>query len=163
MTQAQTDAEPLTPEKRDKFSNRDGRLGEKPSITPHPIVFFDGDCVMCNGFVDLMLRLDPSGKILLSPLQGETAKQYLPPLPPKREEWTIYYWDESGLYARSEAVVRICQRLNNWISMFSIAAWIPLFLRDGVYNLIARNRYNLFGKRETCRVPPSTKQDRFLP
>lgn len=127
-----------------------------------PIIFFDGECVMCNWFVDLMMRLDPDATILLSPLQGETAKRILPPLPAASEEWTIYYLDESGLSERSEAVVRICRRLNNWISSFSLIAVIPLPLRDRAYNLIAKNRYNLFGRRDTCRLPTPQEQARFL-
>ena len=127
-----------------------------------PIIFFDGECVMCNGFVDLMLRLDPGAKIALSPLQGETANQYLPPLPTDRKEWTIYYIDETGLYDRSEAFVRICQRLNNWVVIFSMIGWMPVSLRDGVYNLIASNRYQLFGRLDTCRISTPQEQDRFL-
>ena len=128
-----------------------------------PIIFFDGECVMCNGFVDLMLRLDPQARILMAPLQGKTAEDYLPPLPENRKAWTIYYLDETGLYARSEAFVRICQRLNNWASVLAITKIFPLPFRDGVYNVIAQNRYRLFGRQSSCRVPTATEQMHFLP
>ena len=128
-----------------------------------PIVFFDGVCVMCNRFVDLMIRLDPKARLMLAPLQGETARQYLPPLPQNHREWTIYFLDDIGLCDRSEAFIRICWRLKNWVSIFSIIKLIPTPIRDAVYNLIARNRYQVFGKLEQCRIPTPEEQARFLP
>lgn len=135
----------------------------QPSICDRPIIFFDGECVLCNRFVDIMLYLDPQANLAIAPLQGETAKELLPPLPDNRKEWTIYYFDESGLYSRSEAFVRICQRLNNWVSILSLIALLPLPVRDGLYNIIASNRYNLFGRKPTCRMPEPDEQVHFLP
>ena len=128
-----------------------------------PIVFFDGECVMCNRFVDVMIRLDPTAKILLAPLQGETAQMYLPPLPGNRQEWTIYYLDKAGLCDRSEAFVRICLRLNNWVSIFSLLRVLPRSFRDHLYGIIARNRYQMFGQLDQCRMPTAADQERFLP
>ena len=139
--------------------------GDRPQLPKgdRPIIFFDGDCVMCNAFVDLMLQIDPEAKIRLTPLQGETAKRYLPPLPENQREWTLYYLDETGLYERSEAVVRICKRLDNWVSLLSWGSILPLPLRDTAYNWVARHRYDLFGKRDSCRMPTPEEQARFLP
>ena len=128
-----------------------------------PIIFFDGECVMCNGFVDIMLRLDPNARILMAPLQGEIAKEVLPPLPVNRKEWTIYFLDESGLYCRSEAFIRICKRLNNWVSILGITGMVPLPIRDGIYNFIASNRYSFFGRKPNCRIPSASEQEHFLP
>ena len=128
-----------------------------------PIVFFDGECVMCNAFVDLMLQLDQDAKLRLTPLQGETAKRFLPPLPANRQEWTIYYLDETQLCDRSEAVIQICRRIGGWITPLSWGRFISLSIRDALYTLIARHRYNLFGKRDTCRVVTADERNRFLP
>lgn len=127
-----------------------------------PIVFFDGECVMCNRFVDFLIHADPSARILIAPLQGETAKIYLPPLPDQRQEWTIYYLDQSGLWDRSEAFVRICQHLKNWVMLFSILGLIPLPLRDYGYGIIASRRYQIFGQLDQCRIPTPAEQTRFL-
>lgn len=133
------------------------------SQSDRPIIFFDGDCVMCNTFVDLMLQIDPEARVRLAPLQGETAQRLLPPLPNNRREWTIYYLDETGLCDRSEAVIKICQRLESWVSVLSWARFISLPIRDLVYNWVAYHRYDWFGQRDTCRVPTAQEQDRFLP
>jgi predicted DCC family thiol-disulfide oxidoreductase YuxK len=55
----------------------------------HPIVFFDGDCVMCNGFLDWLMVIDRSALFRVAPLQGETAERLLPPLPQNPEDWSI--------------------------------------------------------------------------
>lgn len=139
------------------------QTASQPTATQQPIVFFDGECVMCNGFVDLLLRVDPLGTILIAPLQGQTARQYLPPLPPDREAWSIYYQDERGLYNQSDAFIQVCKRLGGVWSIFAAIGLIPRPIRDRIYRLIARNRYRLFGRRSTCRMPNKSEQARFLP
>lgn len=139
------------------------QTASQPVSIQQPIVFFDGECVMCNGFVDLLLKVDPVGTILIAPLQGQTAKQYLPPLPIDREAWSIYYRDESGLSDQSDAFIQVCKRLGGVWSVFTVIYWIPRPIRDRIYRLIARNRYRLFGRRDTCRMPHKSEQARFLP
>lgn len=132
-------------------------------VRKQPIVFFDGECVMCNGFVDILLQVDPSGTILIAPLQGQTARQFLPPLPTDREDWSIYYQDEFDLYQQSDAFIQICRRLGSVWSIFGVIGLIPKPIRDRIYRFIARNRYRLFGRRDTCRMPNESEQERFLP
>jgi predicted DCC family thiol-disulfide oxidoreductase YuxK len=145
-----------------------------PLITPYssdhletaihqPIVFFDGECVMCNKFVDALLKIDPSGQILIAPLQGQTAQRYLPPLPLNRGEWSIYYLDNTHLYQQSDAFIQVCQRLGSIWSVFSLISFIPRPIRDKLYRLIAHHRYQLLGRRSTCRIPSKQEEMRFLP
>ncbi len=129
----------------------------------HPIVFFDGDCVMCNGFLDWLIRLDRSALFRVSPLQGETAIRLLPPLPKNPEDWSIYLLDETGLYSQSEAVLQILRRLGGVWSLLSAGRVIPVALRDSVYRVVARNRYRILGTRDSCRVPSEQDRSRFLP
>ena len=142
-------------------------------VEDRPIIFFDGDCVLCNGFVDFLLQIDLDGLFYLSPLQGETARRYLPPLPHNREEWSIYYFDATQasshdrehtvLYCQSDAVIQICRRLGGLWSLVSLGRTIPSPVRDAVYRLVARNRYRLLGQRSTCRMPTDAERSRFLP
>lgn len=128
-----------------------------------PIVFFDGECVMCNGFVDLLIKIDPLVMVRVAPLQGQTARQYLPPLPQHREDWSIYYLDHRSLYAQSDAFIHICRRLGGIWAVLSLVSLIPRPVRDFVYRIIARNRYRWFGRRSTCRMPSEQEKKRFLP
>lgn len=130
---------------------------------------------MCNGFVDFLLKIDSVGLFYLSPLQGETARQYLPPLSHHREEWSIYYLDTTAsltqtgdersapLYSQSDAVIQICRRLGGMWSLAALGNGIPSVIRDTVYRMVARNRYRLFGQRSTCRMPTEAERSRFLP
>ena len=129
----------------------------------HPIVFFDGECVMCNGFLDWMITIDRSALLKVSPLQGETARRLLPPLPHNPEEWSIYFLDETRLYSQSEAVVQILRRLGGFWAMLSVAGVVPVVVRDAVYRSVASNRYRILGKRDTCRLPNEDERSRFLP
>ncbi len=128
-----------------------------------PIVFFDGECIMCNQFVDLLLKIDRIGTIMIAPLQGQTAAKFLPPLPSDREEWSIFYLDQGELSDQSDAFLNICRRLGGIWSILSLFKIIPRSIRDSIYRVIARNRYRLFGRRSTCRMPNEQEKSRFLP
>ena len=130
--------------------------------TTVPIVFFDGECIMCNTFLDWMMAIDQPMTLKVAPLQGKTATQYLPPLAADPEDWSIYLLDETGLYNQSDAVIRIAQRLGGLWALAAAAGVLPKFIRDGVYRAIAANRYRMFGKRE-CRLPNAEDRARFLP
>jgi len=129
----------------------------------HPIIFFDGVCNLCNGVVDLLLRLDRDEQFRFASLQGETARDLLPPLGDDARTWSFVYYDEDGAQLRSDAALTVCQRLGGIWWLLSLARIVPRFLRDPVYRLVARNRYRVFGQRETCRVATPEEKARFLP
>lgn len=128
-----------------------------------PIIFFDGDCVMCNGFVDWILKIDQESIFRLSPLQGQTATQLLPSLPRERESWSMFYLDGTQLYSQSDAALQVLKRLGGFWSILSLIRGVPRFCRDPIYRMIARHRYRLCGRRSTCRIPTEQEQDHFLP
>ena len=138
-------------------------MSQESQLDPQrPIVFFDGECGLCNGTVDWLLKIDRRGDLLFAPIQGQTAKEKLPELESDPAQWSIYYLDENGLKARSRAVVAIMSRVG---APWSALRWIKLIprpLRDFFYRVIAHNRYKWFGKRETCRRPEPHERDRFL-
>ncbi len=133
-----------------------------PTAAP-PIIFFDGVCAMCNRFVDLVLRADRRRVFRFAPIQGETAKRLLPPLPADPASWSMVYLDEHGLHDQSEASLQVYRRLGGAFRLLSLARLVPRALRDPVYRWIARNRYRWFGRRDTCRVPSAAERERFLP
>jgi predicted DCC family thiol-disulfide oxidoreductase YuxK len=128
-----------------------------------PIIFFDGVCGMCNAFVDLVLHADNHDTFLFAPLQGETASRMLPPLPSDPREWSLIYLDERGSHEMSDASLEIYKRIGGAWKLLSYAQIVPRVIRDPVYRVIARTRYQFFGKREACRMPSATDQARFLP
>jgi predicted DCC family thiol-disulfide oxidoreductase YuxK len=128
-----------------------------------PIVFFDGECNLCNGFVDYVIRHDPAGRHRFSPLQGETAREYAGELDIE-DLSTVVLADEDGLYTQSDAVLRILVRLGGLQAFLGRAGRLcPRGVRDLVYRYVARHRYGWFGRRESCRVPTAEERARFLP
>jgi predicted DCC family thiol-disulfide oxidoreductase YuxK len=128
-----------------------------------PIVFFDGVCGMCNGVVDMLLKIDRKQLFLFAPLQGETAARMLPPLPENPEQWSMILLDEKGMHDQSDASLEIYRRLGGIWWFLSLVRFVPRFIRNPAYRVIARNRYRWFGKKEQCRIPTPEERARFLP
>lgn len=126
------------------------------------IIFFDGVCNLCNGFVDTVIRADRSGMFKFAPLQGETAKTKLPPT--LRESLTsVVYYENGRIYTEADAVLRIAKNLPGAARVFgTLGQFLPQFITLASYRLIAANRYRLFGRRESCRLPTPGERSRFL-
>jgi predicted DCC family thiol-disulfide oxidoreductase YuxK len=145
-----------------------------PRIDPaeHPIVFFDGVCALCNGFVDFVMARDRRGRFRVAALQGETAAAMgaMEAQPghssaagdsdPMR---SILLRDGGRWYRKSDAALRVVAGLDGAWKLTRPLLWIPRNLRDTAYDFIARNRYRWFGKREACRMPTPSERERFLP
>ena len=125
------------------------------------ILFFDGVCNLCNVFVDFLIRRDRNLQLHFAPLQGPTAKARLPAEMPQ-ELASVVYWDGQSLLTKSDAILAATGHLPgpwNWLTGLKL---VPRVLRDLVYDLIASNRYRVFGKRDLCRVPTPEERSRFL-
>lgn len=130
----------------------------------YPIVFFDGVCNFCNYWVNFAIRRDPGKKLRFSPLQGETAKQVLSPFGINLTSLSsVILVEHHRVYTQSSAAIRICKHLKGAWKIFYGLMIIPKFIRDPLYNLIARNRYRWFGKKDSCMIPSPEVRERFLP
>ena len=127
------------------------------------IVFFDGVCGLCNRFVDFTLARDHAAYFLFAPLQGETFAARVGATRHQERLRSIVFWDGQQAHVKSEAVLRIVERLGGGWLLVRPLLLVPLALRDSVYDCVAKNRYRWFGKRETCRLPSKTEKERFLP
>ncbi len=127
---------------------------------PHTLVFFDGVCGLCNGFVDFLVRHDRAQVLRYAPLQGSTAARFerMP-----RTLDSVVVVDGPRVLVKSDAALTVLARLGGVWRLSAVARVVPRVLRDAVYDLIARNRYAWFGKREACRVPEPHEARVFLP
>jgi predicted DCC family thiol-disulfide oxidoreductase YuxK len=134
----------------------------------HSIVLYDGLCGMCDGVVQFLLRHDRKDAFRFAPQQGEEAKQILArhALNPAAMEtlFFIEHYDRARerVYTRSEAVLRMAKDLGGIWTLALATRLLPRILRDACYDLIAGNRYRIFGRRTECRVPSSQDQHKFL-
>jgi predicted DCC family thiol-disulfide oxidoreductase YuxK len=129
-----------------------------------PILFFDGVCNLCNQAVQVYLRRDTEGKIRFASLQSGLAHEMLPKLGVDPNDMTSLVFVQDGkAYLRSEGALVADAFLGGWRGKLSNALRIlPLWLRDGAYRIISRNRYRWFGKKDTCMIPRSEWKERFL-
>ncbi len=127
------------------------------------IVFFDGICVLCNRAVDFLLKNDHKKKLKFASLQSASAKAFLQQIQSQSvKEDTIIFYDEGRIYIKSMAVLKIAGYLGFPWSAFAILLAIPRQWRDGIYDLIARNRAKWFGIREKCRIPDQETIGRII-
>jgi len=126
-------------------------------------VLFDGVCNLCNGSVLFIVARDPEAYFRFAPLQSETGRRLLVEsgLIDSPSDSIVLIQDGQG-FTRSRAALEIVRRLRFPWSLFYALILIPPFLRDKGYDLIARNRYRWFGKRDVCMTPTPELRSRFL-
>lgn len=132
-------------------------------IMDNPIILFDGVCNFCNYWVTFAIKRDRKNKLKFTPLQGETAKQLLPQFHINPSSLSsVIFIDNGKAYTQSSAAIQICKHLDGGWKLFYALIIIPKFMRDGLYNIMARNRYKWFGKKESCMIPTPELKERFL-
>lgn len=128
-----------------------------------PILLFDGVCNLCNGAVQTVINMDKNGQFRLASLQSETGQILLKKFNlPTEELSTVVLVDKEKAYLRSDVPLEVMRQLGSGWQLFYIFKIIPRFLRDGIYNWVARNRYRWFGKKEACMIPTPEVKQRFL-
>lgn len=126
------------------------------------IVFFDGVCNLCQRSVQFILPRDPGGNFLFASLQEGLANQLIPDvITSTNGQGSIILWEEGKVSYRSTAVLRIAKKLSGLWPLLYVFILVPPFIRDGVYNFIAKNRYRWWGKTDTCMVPSKEWVKRF--
>jgi predicted DCC family thiol-disulfide oxidoreductase YuxK len=127
------------------------------------VIFFDGLCNLCNGAVQFTIQRDDRNLFRFASLQSDFAKTELKPFNVDPDEGDSFVLLENGkVYQRSTAALRVAKRLNGFWPLLYGFIIVPRFLRDSIYNFIAKNRYKWFGKKETCWVPTPELKERFI-
>ena len=128
-----------------------------------PILLFDGVCNLCNGVVNLTIKLDIKGKFKFASLQSESGQSLLKQLGlPTHGFDSFVFINKDKYFRKSSAALHVLKELGGFWKMFYVFIIFPRPLRDLVYNFIAKTRYKIFGKRETCMTPTPEFKKRFL-
>lgn len=125
------------------------------------VIFFDGVCGLCNGFVDFVIQVDKNQVFKFSPLQSDFAKAHLPEHDIS-ELKSVVLIKNGRTYRKSEAVFEVFKSLGGTWSALSWFKILPQPLRNQGYDLVAKYRYKIFGKKETCRLPTPEERQRFI-
>ena len=135
---------------------------DTPAIT-HPIIVFDGICVLCSANAQFVLKFDRAGVFRLAAMQSDAGARLMRDAginPEDPDSFIIVVQDR--VLRDSDAVIFMWRRLGWPWKTVAIAGLIPRPIRDTLYRLIARNRYRIFGKRDTCWVPSPEQAERVL-
>ncbi|PPU66654.1 hypothetical protein XcodCFBP4690_00435 [Xanthomonas codiaei] len=126
-------------------------------------IVFDGVCLLCNGWVQFLLRHDRRGRYRFAAMQGQAGRALLQQhgLDPD-DPLSFLLVDHSGAWTDSDAIVRVLARLGGLWRLATVLRVIPRGLRDIGYRLIARNRYRWFGRSDHCMLPTPEQHARFL-
>ena len=141
-------------------------MNHRPS---NPIILYDGICGLCNRLNQFVLKRDRTDRFRFAALQSEFAGKVLqrhgvnPQILDTMYLLLNYSQPDERIAARSDAAVLILRELGGvWRALASIVRLLPRWFRDKAYNLIARNRYQLFGKYQTCQIPDERYRSKFL-
>ena len=128
-----------------------------------PIILFDGVCNLCNRSVQFILKKDKRKKFLFATLQGTKGREILQKFSlPANYLNSFILADGEKIYTKSTAALRMLKILGRGWNLFYMFIIIPPFIRDTVYNMIAKYRYKWFGKKDLCMVPGPEVRERFI-
>lgn len=127
------------------------------------IVFFDGVCNLCNGFVQFVLKHEATAHYQFCSLQSEFANHFF-----KEKHFvsigidSVIVFENNQFYIESAAAFKIISKLKWPYRAFGIFAMLPNFINNSIYKLIAKYRYKIFGKTNVCWVMSNNYNERFL-
>ncbi len=127
------------------------------------IILFDGHCNLCNGSVQFVIKHDSAARFKFASLQSDTGKRLLAQYHLNSESLQSFVFIDKGkLYTRSTAALQVSRYLDGFWKLFSVFIIVPPFMRNGVYRLVANNRYRWFGKADACCLPTPDLAQRFV-
>lgn len=126
-------------------------------------MLFDGVCNLCSGSVQFILKRDKKNQFLFGSLQGNYGQEMLRKYQLPANEFNSFMLIEGEkLYTKSSGALRMLKHLGGAWALLYVLIIVPKFIRDAVYNLVARNRYRWFGKKNECWLPRPEWKARFL-
>lgn len=126
------------------------------------IILFDGVCNLCNNSVSFLIKYDKNYIFKFVALQTSAGQSIINQYGLLNEGKSVVLIKDGIVFYKSDAVIEIAKQIKGWPHIFKYGYLFPKFLRDGIYNLIAKNRYFLFGRKETCAIPSEKDRERFI-
>ncbi|MDP2687091.1 MAG: thiol-disulfide oxidoreductase DCC family protein [Aequorivita sp.] len=127
------------------------------------IILFDGVCNLCNGAVTYIIKHDKKNMFKFAALQSEIGAHLTAKFNIDTEKVdSIIVIDGDEYYQKSSAALHIAKHLSGAYPLLFGFMVVPRFIRDSVYDYVARNRYKWFGKKESCMIPTAELKSKFL-
>jgi predicted DCC family thiol-disulfide oxidoreductase YuxK len=129
----------------------------------HNLILFDGVCNFCNAAVQMVIEIDRQKVFKFAPIQSELGQQlYHQHGLDTSDIQTLMLVDEDKVWTKSDAVLEVLSRLDGGWQLLGAFKAMPQPIRDWAYSEFARQRFVLFGRRETCLIPTPELRERFM-
>jgi predicted DCC family thiol-disulfide oxidoreductase YuxK len=126
------------------------------------IILFDGVCNLCSNSVSLLIKYDKNNIFRFAAMQTKAGENIIQEYNVLNDRKSIILIKQGTVFYKSDAIIEIAKQITGWPSILKYGFLFPKFLRDGMYDLIAKNRYFLFGKKDTCSTPSEKDSKRFI-
>ena len=126
------------------------------------IILFDGVCNLCGNSVSLLIKYDKNNIFRFAAMQTKAGERIMKEYRILNDRKSVILIKEGIVLYKSDAIIEIAKQITGWPSILKYGFLFPKFLRDGIYDLIAKNRYFLFGKKETCSIPSEKDSKKFI-
>ncbi|WP_053977799.1 thiol-disulfide oxidoreductase DCC family protein [Mangrovimonas xylaniphaga] len=128
------------------------------------LILFDGVCNLCNTSIQYVIKHDKQNKFVFAALQSDIGKSVIKEhgIDTTKIDSILLHKPNNKIYYKSTAALKIASKLGFPISIMSIFLIVPTFIRNWVYDFIAKNRYKWFGKKQSCMIPTPELSSKFL-
>ncbi len=126
------------------------------------IVLFDGICNLCNKAVLFLIKHDKNDNLHFVAQQTAAGERIMNQYFVNQDFRSVILIKDEMAYYKSDAIIAIAKLLSGWPKLLLIGLILPPFLRNGIYDLIANNRYKLFGKQSICSIPSKSNEHKFI-
>jgi predicted DCC family thiol-disulfide oxidoreductase YuxK len=128
-----------------------------------PVILFDGVCNLCDRSVQFIIKRDRDKKFMFASLQGKKGQELLQQFHLPADNFHSFVLVEGDkIYSRSTGALRVFRLLGGGWKLLYAFIVVPRFIRDAVYNWIAKNRYKWYGKKDECMIPTPELKARFF-
>ena len=135
-------------------------MNESPG---HPVILFDGVCNLCTGSVQYVIQHDPKRIFRFASLQSAFGQKILNAHNLPADSFSSFMLLENDkIFTRSTAALLVAKRLKGAVRLLYACIIVPKFIRDAIYNIIAKNRYSWFGKKNECWLPTPELKSLFI-
>ncbi|MCB0444475.1 MAG: DCC1-like thiol-disulfide oxidoreductase family protein [Gelidibacter sp.] len=128
------------------------------------LILFDGVCNLCDASVQYIIKHDKNEVFMFTALQSQVGMEIIKKfnIDTTKIDSILLYSEKNGIFYKSTAALKIASKLEFPINLMAVFLIIPAFIRNWVYNFIAKNRYKWYGKKEACMIPTPELKSKFL-
>ena len=128
------------------------------------LILFDGVCNLCNASVQYVIKRDKNNVFMFAALQSTIGQQLIKEfnIDTEKTDSILLYNPEKGIDYKSTAALKVAVKLSFPINLMAVFFIIPVFIRNWVYDYIAKNRYTWYGKKDACMIPTPELKSKFL-